>query len=72
MFIVRKKGTVLDGSSPTAMYGYGGFNVSLEPRFSVNALAFMLGVGGVFVNTCLRGGGEYGVEWRDAGSVLNK
>ncbi|KAF8058088.1 Prep [Scenedesmus sp. PABB004] len=72
MFITHRRGLVLDGSNPTLLYGYGGFNISLEPGFSPSRLAWMAGYGGVFAQANLRGGGEYGVEWRDAGSKANK
>ncbi|PNW76248.1 hypothetical protein CHLRE_12g542100v5 [Chlamydomonas reinhardtii] len=72
MFITHHKDTKLDGSAPTLLYGYGGFNVPLEPGFSPNRLAFMRGYGGVFAQANLRGGGEYGTEWRNAGSTHNK
>ncbi len=72
MFVVHKKGMKLDGTNPTLLYGYGGFNISLEPGFSVSRLCWMLAYGGVYCVANLRGGGEYGVEWRDAGSMGNK
>jgi len=71
MFITHKKGLRLDGNNPTYLYGYGGFNVSLTPSFSVSALVW-LEMGGVFVDTNLRGGGEYGEKWHEAGMKLNK
>jgi len=72
VFITHKADLVLDGTAPTLLYGYGGFNISLEPGFSASRLAFMRGYNGVFAQACLRGGGEYGVGWRDAGSKANK
>ena len=66
MFIVHRKGLALDGSNPTYLYGYGGFNVSLTPSFSVPNLVFME-MGGVFAMPNLRGGGEYGEAWHEAG-----
>lgn len=57
---------------PTVLYGYGGFNISLTPSFSVTRLAFMKFFGGTFVVANLRGGGEYGKRWHEAGQVLNK
>jgi prolyl oligopeptidase len=71
MFIVHKKGLVLNGSNPTYLYGYGGFDVSLEPAFSVSNIVWME-MGGVFAQPNLRGGGEYGKEWHDAGRLKNK
>lgn len=71
MFIVHKKGLKLDGQNPTYLYGYGGFNVSLSPSFSASRLV-LLENGGVFAMANLRGGGEYGEEWHQAGMLLNK
>ncbi len=71
MFIVAKKGIKLDGSNPTYLYGYGGFNISLTPAFSVANLAW-LEMGGVYVMANLRGGGEYGEAWHKAGTKLQK
>eukprot|EP00200_Dunaliella_tertiolecta_P005806 CAMPEP_0202339224 /NCGR_PEP_ID=MMETSP1126-20121109/1180_1 /ASSEMBLY_ACC=CAM_ASM_000457 /TAXON_ID=3047 /ORGANISM="Dunaliella tertiolecta, Strain CCMP1320" /LENGTH=800 /DNA_ID=CAMNT_0048929749 /DNA_START=75 /DNA_END=2477 /DNA_ORIENTATION=+ len=72
MFITHKKGLKLDGSLPTLLYGYGGFNISLEPGFSATRLTFMRGYNGVYAQASIRGGGEYGVGWRDAGSLQHK
>lgn len=72
MFITHRKGLQLDGSNPTLLYGYGGFNISLEPGFSASRLAWLAGYNGVYVQANLRGGGEYGVDWRNAGSKANK
>lgn len=71
MFVVHKKGLELDGSNPTLLYGYGGFNVSLTPYFSITRLAWVE-MGGVFALANLRGGGEYGEEWHQAGMLKNK
>ncbi len=71
MFIVHKKGLTLDGNNPTLLYGYGGFNASLTPGFSLSRL-ILLENGGVYVMANLRGGGEYGREWHDAGKQLNR
>ncbi|HAX89008.1 MAG TPA: S9 family peptidase [Cyanobacteria bacterium UBA11370] len=71
MFITCKKGLVLDGNNPTYLYGYGGFNVSLTPSFSISNLVWME-MGGVYAVPNLRGGGEYGEEWHQAGTKLNK
>ncbi len=66
MFITHRKGLVLDGSNPTYLYGYGGFNISLTPSFSV-AMLVWLEMGGIYAVPNLRGGGEYGEEWHQAG-----
>ena len=71
MIITHKKGLVLDGSNPTILYGYGGFNVSLQPRFSSTRAAW-LELGGVYAVANLRGGGEYGKKWHNAGTQLKK
>ena len=71
MFITYKKGLKLDGNNPTYLYGYGGFNISLTPGFSVGNLVWME-MGGVYAQPNLRGGGEYGEEWHQAGTKLKK
>lgn len=71
MFITHKKGLALDGNNPTYLYGYGGFNVSLTPSFSISNLVWME-MGGVYAIPNLRGGGEYGEDWHQAGIKLNK
>jgi prolyl oligopeptidase len=71
MFIVSKKGLKLDGGNPTYLYGYGGFNISMTPGFSPANLAWME-MGGVYVMANLRGGGEYGEAWHEAGTKLHK
>ena len=71
MFIIIKKGIQLDGNNVTLLYGYGGFNVNLEPGFSATLLPF-LNAGGVYAQANLRGGGEYGEKWHQAGMLLKK
>lgn len=71
MIITHKKGLVMDGKNPTILYGYGGFNVSLTPAFSVSNAVWME-QGGIYVVANLRGGGEYGKSWHDAGTKLKK
>ena len=71
MIITYKKGLELDGKNPTILYGYGGFNVSLTPSFSI-ANAVWMEQGGVYAVPNLRGGGEYGKKWHDAGTQLKK
>ncbi|MBF2005043.1 MAG: S9 family peptidase [Chlorogloeopsis fritschii C42_A2020_084] len=71
MFITHKKGIKLDGNNPTYLYGYGGFNASLTPAFSVSNLVWME-MGGVYAVPNIRGGGEYGEEWHQAGMKLKK
>jgi len=71
MFIVHKKELVLDGTNPTMLYGYGGFNITYTPRFSVTNSVWME-QGGVYALAGIRGGGEYGEEWHKAGTILNK
>ncbi len=71
MFIVSKKGLKFDGTNPTYLYGYGGFDISLTPGFSVANLAW-LEMGGVYVMANLRGGGEYGEAWHQGGTKLQK
>lgn len=70
-FIVYKKGLKLDGTNPTLLYGYGGFNVSLPPSFSPTRIPF-LDQGGVYVQANLRGGSEYGEKWHEQGMKLKK
>ncbi len=71
MFILCKKGTKLDGNNPTLLYAYGGFNVSIEPNFSASRLV-LLENGGVYALANIRGGGEYGEKWHEAGKLLKK
>ena len=71
MFLVHKKGLDLNGQNPTYLYGYGGFNISLSPSFSVMRLP-LLENGGVYAMANLRGGGEYGEAWHQEGMLKNK
>ena len=71
MMITYKKGIELNGKNPTLLYGYGGFNISLMPTFGV-ANAVWLELGGVYAVPNLRGGGEYGKQWHDAGTKMQK
>jgi prolyl oligopeptidase len=71
MFITHRKGLKLDGNAPTLLYAYGGFDISLTPTFSVGNLVWME-AGGVYAVPNLRGGGEYGREWHEAGTKERK
>jgi prolyl oligopeptidase len=71
VFLVHRKGIALDGNNPTYLYGYGGFGVSLTPSFSTGNVAW-LEMGGVLAVAVLRGGGEYGEEWHQAGTKERK
>jgi len=71
LYIVARKGTKLDGSNPTILYGYGGFNISMEPGFSAG-VAGWLEAGGVYAMANLRGGGEYGRAWHEGGMKTHK
>lgn len=71
MIISHKKGLKLNGKNPTILYGYGGFNVSLTPSFSI-VNAVWMEQGGIYAVPNLRGGGEYGKKWHDAGTKMNK
>ncbi len=71
MFITHKKGLKMDGKNPTYMYAYGGFNISLTPRFSATRIAW-LEQGGIYAQPNLRGGGEYGKKWHLAGTKMQK
>jgi prolyl oligopeptidase len=71
MFITHQKGLKLDGKNPTLLYGYGGFDISLTPSFSVGTVVWME-MGGVYAVPNLRGGGEYGKAWHEAGTKLKK
>jgi len=71
MIITHKKDLKLDGTNPTMLYGYGGFNISLTPSFS-DVMSVWLDAGGVYAVANLRGGGEYGKSWHDGGRLMNK
>lgn len=71
LFIAHRRGLKLSGKNPTVLYAYGGFNVSMRPRFILTAIP-LLENGGVFAMACLRGGGEYGETWHQAGMLEKK
>lgn len=71
MFITCKKGLKLDGNNPVYLYGYGGFNISVTPAFTPHIIPF-LDKGGIYAVANIRGGGEYGKEWHEAGTRLKK
>lgn len=71
MFIVHKKGLKLDGSNPTYLYSYGGFDISMRPGFSAARLAW-LEQGGIYAQPSIRGGGEYGQAWHEGGMKTQK
>lgn len=71
LFIVHKKGLELNGKNATYLYAYGGFNISLTPRFSASRIVWLEN-GGIYAQANLRGGGEYGEKWHKAGTQMNK
>ena len=71
MFVSHKKGLKLDGTNPTLLYGYGGFNISMTPAFSISKLQWME-MGGIYAVANIRGGGEYGKDWHQAAVKLNR
>uniref|UniRef100_A0A6A7FQF3 Prolyl endopeptidase n=2 Tax=Hirondellea gigas TaxID=1518452 RepID=A0A6A7FQF3_9CRUS len=72
MFLMHRKGVTLDGCNPVLLYGYGGFNISMQPTFSYGQILFMQLVNGVVAVPNIRGGGEYGEEWHNGGCLLKK
>ncbi len=71
MFIFHKKGIQLNGNNPTMIFGYGGFNIPMTPQFKIERMLFLEN-GGIYAIANLRGGGEYGEEWHEAGTKLKK
>ena len=71
MFVTYKKGIMKNGMNPTILYGYGGFNISITPRFSSMNIAWLEN-GGIYAVPNIQGGGEYGKRWHDAGTKMNK
>ena len=72
MYLLRKKDVKFDSTAPVLLYGYGGFNSNLMPRFSVSNLVFVDGFNGVHAVANIRGGGEYGEKWHEAGMLSRK
>lgn len=72
IFVMHRKGIVCDGTNPAILYGYGGFNISVTPSFSVSRLLWCSNFRGVFAVANIRGGGEYGLAWHNGGRLKNK
>lgn len=72
LFVVHRKDIVLNGDNVTLLYGYGGFNHSVQPYFSNQRILLMKNLNGIFALANIRGGGEYGEKWHDSGKLLNK
>src|SRR5205085_5771685 len=70
--LIRKKGTVLDGTNPTILYGYGGYGISMRPNFLNARTRLWLDGGGVYAIANIRGGGEFGERWHLAGNLTGK